>query len=284
VSASVEARLALEPFHRAVASTAASFEALLQQRPGADERVSGVVESLLGQLKTSDALLISVLSGHRSTSPAHGAVIVSILALRIGIELGYSHPELSQLGHVALLHDLGGAGVPAARPALDVVHRIRALGPVFAAVADVIVQVHDRLAADGEAGRVHQDAKIVALAVSYDREARQLPIGPRAWPPLPVKAILRKERARFPDAILKAFIQITVQFPVGALVRLNSGEVARVVAKNEKLPLRPVVQVTPRLGRPGEPRQVDLRDNPFLYVLEFLGHAAPDRGPEPEGT
>ena len=279
--------MTVEAFRGAVASTTAAFEALVQQRAGCDERVSAVVESLIGQLKTSDALLISVLSGRRSTTAAHAAVTVSILSLRIGMELGYSHPELSQLGHVALLHDVTGAGTPPTRAALGLVQRIRALGPIYATVADLIVQVHERLEDDVDderAAPTHQDAKIVALAVSYDREARQLPTGPRAWPPLPVKAILRRERARFPDAILKAFIHISVQFPVGALVRLNSGEVARVVAKNDKLPLRPIVQVAPRPGKPGEPRQVDLRDNAFVYVLEFLGHAAADTDTESERT
>ena len=274
-----------DAFRAAVASATATFEALLQQRPGSDERITSVVEALIGELKASDALLISVLSGRRSTTPAHAAVIVTILAVRIGMEMSYSHPELSQLGHVALLHDVTGAGTPPTRSALDLLHRIRALGPVYATVADLVVQVHGRLhdeADDERAARAHQDAKIVALAVSYDREARQLPSGPRAWPPLPVKAILRRERARFPDAILKALIQISVEFPVGALVRLNSGEVARVVAKNARLPLRPVVQVASRAGKAGEPRQVDLRDNAFLHVVEFLGHPAeteaePDR-------
>ena len=276
-----DARLAVEAFRSAVASADASFSALLQQRPGADERVSGVVESLIGHLKTSDSLLISVLSGGpRTSSAAHAAVTAGVLALRIGMELGYAHPELSQLGHVAVLHDVAGGGTPATHAGREqAVHRIRLLGPAFSTIADLVVQAHEALGGiDGTRGaRMHQDAKIVALTITYDRLARQQPTGPRAWPPLPVKEILRRERSRFPDAILKAFIEISVQFPVGGLVRLNSGEVARVVAKNDGFPLRPSVLVAARGGKqPTEPRQVDLKDNPFLYVKEFLGHTAPD--------
>jgi hypothetical protein len=276
-----EAELAVEAFRSAVAGADASFAAVLQQRAGADERVSAVVGGLIGHLKTSDSLLISVLSGGpRTSSAAHAAVTAGILALRIGMELDYAYPELNQLGHVAVLHDIAGSGTPATHAGREqAVHRIRLLSPAYTTIADLIVQAHEALGGvDGaRAARLHQDAKVVALAVTYDRLARQQPTGPRAWPPMPVKEILRRERTRFPDAILKAFIEISVQFPVGGLVRLNSGEVARVVEKNDGFPLRPVVLVAARGGKqPTEPRQVDLKDNPFLFVKEFLGHTAPD--------
>ena len=115
---------------------------------------------------------------------------------------------------------------------------------------------------------------VVAVAATYAHLSRQLPAGRRTWPPAAVKEILRRGRARFPDAILKALIQISVQFPVGGFVRLNSGEIARVVAKNEGLPLRPVVIVAGRTKQPAEPKRVDLRDNPFLFIVECLGAEA----------
>jgi hypothetical protein len=264
----------MEAFRRTVADTDAALASL--QRPGADERVNAVVETLIGHLKSGDSLLVPVLSGRPgSWSRAHTATIIGIVALRIGMDLDYTHPELSQLGQVALLYEIGAGTAPARRSVEDGARLIGALGPAFGLVADLVLQARERMeaGANGPGVRAPQDAEIVAVAATYAHLARQLPNGPSTFPPPAVKELLRRGRARFPDAILKALIHITVQFPVGAFVRLNSGEVARVVAKNEGLPLRPVVVIAGRRGKqPAEPQRVDLRDNPFLFIGEFLGH------------
>lgn len=285
MSESGEHEVALDTFRRAVTSTAAAFESLRVHLPAPIAGVEGVVESLIGQLKTSDSLLVPLLSaGAEETSPAHTAVNVSILALRIGLELQYSHPDLSQLGQVALLHDIGRIGTPATRLGIEQGAKlIRTLGPAYVQVANLVVQAHERVhgrGGDGDAApRAHEHVQIVSLAATYERLSRQQPKGPRAWPPAPVKEILRRERARFPDDILKALIQIMVTFPVGSFVRLNSGEVACVVAKNDRFPLRPIVSIPSRGGgSSAEAKLIDLRDNPFLYVKEFLGHEGHELG------
>jgi hypothetical protein len=241
----------METFRRAVADTETALAALQRQSAGADDGVSAVVDSLIGHLKSSDALLVPVLGSQPGAwSRAHTAAIITIVALRIGMELEYTHPALSHLGQAALLHELGTG------------EQARADDGTLSVPADY-------------------DAKIVAVAATYAHLSRQLPAGRRTWPPAAVKEILRRGRARFPDAILKALIQISVQFPVGGFVRLNSGELARVVAKNAGLPLRPVVIVAGRRTRqPAEPKRVDLRDNPFLFIVEFLGAEALDADPE----
>jgi hypothetical protein len=277
--------LAMETFRRTVADAEAAFASLQQQRAGADERVSVVVETLVAHLKGDDALLVSVLDGRGGPwSAARTAVIIGILSVRIGMELDYTHSELTQLGHVALLYELATAPP---RPGGEEGHRlIRALGRGYAAVADLVLQARDQVngTAAAATARTHQDASIVALAATYGHLSRQLPSGPRAWPPVAVKEIVRRGRTRFPDPILKALIQVSVQLPVDSFVRLNSGEVARVVAKNAGQPLRPVVVVAGRRGKPAECERVDLRDKPFLFILEFLGHEAPDSETENRPT
>lgn len=264
--------MSLETFRRAVADTEAAFTALQQQSAGADERVSAVVETVVSHLKSGDALLVPVLAGKPGAwSRPQTAVVIVIVALRIGMELDYTHPELTHLGQAALLYE------PAPRvSADDGVRLIRALGPAYGSVADTVLE-----ARDGRSAPADPDAQIVAVAATYAHLSRDLPAARRTWPPAAVKEILRRERARFNDAVLKALIHISVQFPVGGFVRLNSGELARVVAKNEGLPLRPVVVIAGRRGRAAaEPKRVDLGANPFLFIVEFLGHEAPDSDTE----
>lgn len=120
MSLSAEARVAIETFRSAAAGTEAAFRSLRSDLAGAIERLDNVVESLIGRLKSSDALLVPLLTG--ATAPArsaHAAVHVTILSLRIGLELRDSHLELTRLGQVAMLRDVGGSGRSPAGAGLD---------------------------------------------------------------------------------------------------------------------------------------------------------------------
>jgi hypothetical protein len=265
-----------DTFRRAVADTESVYATLQGQGSGAEERVFAVVETVISDLKSGDDLLLPVLGGRPGAwSRAHTAVVVAVVALRIAMELDYTHPELADVGQAALLYELTAR-------AEDGVKLVRALGPSCAGVADTVLAARESLKSGSSRGApADPDAQIVALAASYAHLSRELPIARRTWPPAAVKEILRRERARFPDVVLKALIQISVQFPVGSFVRLNSGELARVVAKNEGLPLRPVVVIAGRRAKaPAEPRRVDLGANPFLFILDFLGHEGPDHETE----
>jgi hypothetical protein len=267
--------VSLEIFRRTIAETETAFTAL-QHGAGAEERLSAVVEAVIGHLKSDDALLVPVLGSRPGWwSRAQSAAVTMIVALRIGTELDYTHPELAHVGQVALLYELAAA--PRAGGD-DGIRLVRTLGGAYAAVVDMVVQVRDYLKAGaGRDAPGDPDVQIVAVAATYAQLSRDLPVTRRTWPPAAVKEILRRERTRFPDVVLKALIQFSVQFPVGGFVRLNSGELARVVTKNNGLPLRPVVVIAGRrVNAQAEPKQVDLAANPFLFIVEFLGPETPE--------
>ncbi len=78
-------------------------------------------------------------------------------------------------------------------------------------------------------------------------------------------------RTAFPDRILKALIQALTPYPMGSMVRLNTGEIGRVVRKNKDYPLRPVVEVLDRGGkRLEEPVAIDLGQSPLVNIQESL--------------
>ena len=271
-------RFGRDEFRSAVASTDAAFVSLRSLAATAIKDVEVVVETLIDQLASSDALLLPVFgSGPRSSAAAAVAVCVAALALSIGAKLRYPRPELIELGLVALLHDVGrrhSVHAHGGREGGDILSH--AFGRAYARVASLVAQAeqhrHDSGADSDQGAAVPPLAQIVALAATYESVARQQPSGPSTWPPAAVKELIRRERARTADAILKAAIEVLVALPVGGLVRLNSGEIARVMRKNDRLPLRPVVAVTGRSGRQSADRKViDLRDTPFLHVAEFLG-------------
>ena len=86
---------------------------------------------------------------------------------------------------------------------------------------------------------------------------------------------------------LKGLIRGLSTFPVGSHVRLNSLEIARIVATNPAFPLRPIIEIVvgPRGERLSAPRRVDLSTNTLLYVTEACsGKTMPSARTSPPNT
>jgi hypothetical protein len=272
---------ARETYQGAVESTAPLLRARRRDDVFAVETAESVVEGLLAQLEVSDALLVPFLSALAGgASPAADALGPCILSARIALELDYPRAELSRLGLAALAHEIGRARVPKDGDATTVrrgveeqAQLLRQCGPGYAEVADLVRRAHDSLSeATADAPRAGDEAAhVIALATLYHGLAHQRGTE-HAWPPARLKEILRRQRARFPDRILKSLIRVLTTLPLGGLVRLNNGEIGYVVAKNPGLPLRPVIAVWISLARLlPEAKIVDLQRDPFLYVEAFLG-------------
>lgn len=277
---------ARETYDGAIAATGRILRTLRGEGAFTVESAESVVEALLAQLEISDALMVPFLSTMTGvSSPAAETIGPCVLSLRIGMELDDPRPELGRLGLSALLYDIGRAGVSKGSDATAIrrgveeqVQLSRQRGPCYAEVADLVLRTHDGPNESGPAAgkyrTVDEHVHVITLAATYHSLARQRGTRERSWPPAGLKEILQRQRGHFPDKILKALIGVLATLPVGGLVRLNSGEIGYVVAKNDGFPLRPVVAVWISLGKLlAEPKPVDLQQNPFLYVNEFLGEA-----------
>jgi HD-GYP domain-containing protein (c-di-GMP phosphodiesterase class II) len=252
-----------------------------------------VVTRLVSSLAAGDALLAQALEageGHLDL-PTH-MVNVAILAIKIGQGIGYGEGDLERLALAACLHDVGMVTVPRrilekpgalAPEELAQVRQhpeqgfqmLQALGPEFQWLATVALQEQEREDGSGyprglKGGEIHEYAKIVGLADMYESLTHARPHKKMRVPFDAVKEIMTTERGKFPNLILKGLIQGLSTFPVGSLVRMNSKEVARVVATNPAFPLRPVVEIVtgPTGERPLSTRRVDLAQNSLLYIIE----------------
>ena len=85
-----------------------------------------------------------------------------------------------------------------------------------------------------------------------------------------LKEIIDLRNSLFDRRLIKALIHIVSIFPLGSLVKLNNGEIGRVVATSRLHPTRPTIDVLidPRGRRLPEPRQIDLQDEPMLYIVD----------------
>ena len=279
---------------KAVESIEAILWAIRTQTPFTLSHVEEAVDALRQNLQATDALLVPFFGGGRyPASPGHEAANVCILALKIGMELGFSAVALGQLALAALLQDIGMARLPeeflgrsgplsaAERAALrqspeEGARLLRASGLQYHWLAEGLLQVHERRDGSGyprglQGEGILEFAQIVGLADVYESLVHHRPFRRCLGPVQALKEILHRERAAFPDRILKALIRGLTTFPVGSLVRLNTGEIGRVVAKHPDFPLRPLVEVLLRQGKPmDDPLLIDLSKNPLLHVQESV--------------
>ncbi len=115
---------------------------------------------------------------------------------------------------------------------------------------------------------IHFGARLLSLIDDY--EAR---IHPRPWrtgtlPDKAIQNILDEEISCYDPYFVKALLKYISIFPVGALIRVSTGEIGRVIKTNLETPMRPVVAIV--FDRRGEKaltqKILDLSKQLLIYV------------------
>jgi HD-GYP domain-containing protein (c-di-GMP phosphodiesterase class II) len=216
----------------------------------------------------------------------------AILAMRLGLELNYDERRNLAVGLCALMHDLGMIKVPKEvvessgklddkqlkllrQHPVDSQRMVESFGPAFAWIGKIVVQVHERQDGSGyprglRGGQIHEIARIIGVVDTYLAMAQ-----PRADRPALVtynalKEIIDLRRSFFDPRLIKALIHVVSIFPLGSLVKLNNGEVGRVIGTSRLHPTRPLVELLldPRGKHHEPPRHMNLEDEPMLYIVD----------------
>lgn len=221
------------------------------------------------------------------------SVNVAIYALKIGEGFAYTRDPLIELGVAALLHDVGMAHLPAEffkkkkldRRDLEQLRQhpahglsaIQALGSGYTWLADVVYQEHEREDGSGypqglPGKHIHPYAKIIGISDTYAGLTRARPVRPGLLPFEAVQEITRNQRTKFDSRLLSVLLSKLSSFPIGSVVKLNSGTVGRVIQTDDANPLRPTIQVIRNAhGHPVQDRrEICLREHPLLYVTDVV--------------
>jgi HD-GYP domain-containing protein (c-di-GMP phosphodiesterase class II) len=215
---------------------------------------------------------------------------VAVLSMMIGASAGYDRPRQVQLGISGCLIDVGLWQMPEgllrrldalsaeeqtlyrSHPRLSV-ELIRRWSPPREGLIEAVLQHHEREQGQGFPQGLHgttvcQDAKVLGLIDTYTGLTMPPPPRPRLRPHEAIREIVRSKHESFPSQLVKALLSEISVFPPGTLVRLNTGEVGRVVAVNRNHPLRPRVEIVAdgKGQRLVSPKTTDLADAPFLYI------------------
>ena len=287
---------AKEIYNEALAKAKQIYRPDLEEALNFNLNLNTLIEKIVNSISTGNKELLKLCLVDHS-NPAdylYGHVVnVCIICVDLGLGLGFEPPRLNELGLASFLHDIGEIRY------LDVINKNSRLTKneynrvkehsqkgaeilnkfsreISASIIDTVRQEHERIDGSGypsglKNNEISEYAKIIGLVDVYEAMLHQRPYRSKFTPLEAIKTILNNKSA-FERNIIKVLIERIGIFPVGMLVRLNTKETALVIKDNLKSPLRPVVNILLDAGgkKLNEPRQVDLAENPVIYIKECL--------------
>lgn len=195
----------------------------------------------------------------------HHSVNTSVLSLSIGSLLPLDRISLSVLGLSALLHDTGKVKLPKeliskTTPLTASEWKLMEFHPVYGAEILSGVKGLSRLAMIvafehhlgyslngyppvSKLKETHFFSRIVEIADVFDAATSDRPYKKPLTPAEVIQFIIESSEKNFDPVLVKIFVQLTGVYPVGSLVKLDTGEVGVVTEQNPSDVLRPKVKI-----------------------------------------
>jgi len=243
--------------------------------------VRSVVSTLLDGLLEHQAAMVSLIQMRRfDASLATHGVDTGVLAMAVGQENGCDPPHLKLLGLAALVHDIGQLRLPLnllrkVQPYSSQDHRLiqahcdmgQAMLNQFPDFPEeskqMVQQHHERLDGSGypkglRGEEISELTQILSIADTYDAQIS----GRCSQPPVPpARALAELYKAavagQYSTALVQRLIQLLGVYPIGSLVRLNTGEEAVVVWVHSHSRLTPTIKLLKNsTGQPYEEQEI----------------------------
>jgi HD-GYP domain-containing protein (c-di-GMP phosphodiesterase class II) len=234
------------------------------------KKAKRVVESMVDMILGEEDLLLGMTAiKDYDEYTYHHSVNVSILSIALGQRLGMSRKALTELGLVALFHDIGKIEVPAEilnKPTnfsegewtivkrhpfwgVRAILKLRGLDPTSIRTAIVAFEHHlnyNLMGYPAVSRRFEIDfySKIVCLADQYDGMTSSRVYSRVPMPPDKALSVMAERTGSELDPLLfKFFINMIGVFPIGTLVLLDTRELGLVYGSNSTFHDRPRVMI-----------------------------------------
>ena len=248
------------------------------------KRIARTVQALVDICLEDDYSFLGVTSVKNGEAyAAHHAANVAVLSIALGEKLGLNKVTLADLGMGAVFHDVGLRDCPAEilmKPdpldskdrSLIEQHPMRSVEFLLnqrsfnkSTLSQIIVAFEHHRNYDGTGypfGSRRPDilSRVVTIADVYDAMTTRRPWRAALMPDEALGRMSRESGKRFDAALLKVFVNTVGLYPVGTLVRLDSGDLGVVIfggGEGERLS-RPIISLLGRDGKPGA--NVDLAE------------------------
>ncbi|MDR3166895.1 MAG: HD-GYP domain-containing protein [Treponema sp.] len=231
------------------------------------QTVDDIIEKLLQAVREHrDNMIRYILGGEISGHElAKSSVNTAILSAFIAMEFNIPQYKIMQIVTGALLHDVGMLKLPEKilnkRGGLSETElRSMHAHPLYAyqiickemhypeEVGLVALQHHERWDGEGYPRHLAGEAidlgsRIVSVADAFEAMVSQKPYRNSIVGYQAMKNLLSDNSRRFDPKVLKVFIKTMGIYPIGSIVLLNNGTLARVVEVQGTAPLRPKIRV-----------------------------------------
>ncbi len=234
------------------------------------KKAKRVVESMVDQILEQEQLLIGMTAiKDYDEYTYHHSVNVSILSIALGQRLGLNRKMLTELGIVALFHDIGKMEIPnevlnKEANFTDDEWKLIRKHPVWGVKALLKLKKLDSITIKSSIvsfeHHLHYDlsgyprvrkaidldfsSRIVCLADQYDamtssRVYSRIPMAPDKA----LSIMMERAGSQLDPLLFKFFINMVGVFPMGTLVMLSTRELGLVYESNQLFPARPRVMV-----------------------------------------
>ncbi len=230
------------------------------------EIIESVIDDMVeSMVRNPDALMWVARMREQDLNIYSHGISVAVNLVAFGRHLGYPKTELSQLGMLGLLLDIGKIKLP--RELLEKNERLTAeefelvkehvdLGlkvlyetpNIHPDVIEGISQHHERMNGSGYPHNLMGDkistfGRMAAIADTYAAVTKPRPYAEVISPHHALQMLTTWSGSQFHGDMVEQFIQSIGVFPVGSMVELSTGEVAVVVTHSKFKRLRPKVLV-----------------------------------------
>ena len=293
--------VAIRTYFKTVGVMEDAFTAIRQKKRINLRRIKMAVHALVDLTLNEERILLALANTKDRGKPGtNHAVNVAVLSIALGAKLGLSKRLLGDLGIAALLHDVGKATLPpalqeVATPDLTQEQRAALANHPVTGVETLLTQRvvnsivktinvaflhHYRYDGTGHPKLLLKKeqnlyTRIIAVANAYDSLTTKNKVERVAKDQhSTLKLLMDRKGTEFDPLVVKAFVNMMGLYPVGCVVRLDSGEVGTVLvpSSNARFLDRPTVNlITDAAGNPTEGR-VDLmeRDAGGAFVRSIL--------------